>query len=287
MAKKIDTATNRIDEVHNSPNREELPPPSKYDFKLAVDSIQHGLLAQTEQINPNYLKRYENFFTKLDRAMVLAFGDLQILDQGGTPMRVPTVFGTMEKIVYAVFGESSAQDPNQYSRIRLPICAMIPTGSISLDVERYIYHEAKWWSYKGTERRPDDVVFGMSTGIPISRGYQLTLMTRYVEDMNQLLEITLQRFSQTFEIKIGQSPRPTQVLFDGCDTNFAEDRDAERVHLYTATISMTAQSWLPQPIIRRKAVHSVKIDVGIGDPTRVHGQYQSDTEIVMERPKNV
>lgn len=284
MTIEINAQNSRIDRVFNNSNREELPFPSKYDFNLIADSIQHGLLAQTEQINPNYLKRYENFFTKLDRSMVLAFGDLQIVDQGGVPMRVPTVFGTMEKIVYAVFGESAAQDPNQYSRVRLPICAMIPNGSISLDVERYIYHEAKWWSYKGTERRPDDVVFGMSTGIPISRGYQLTLMTRYVEDMNQLLEISLQRFSQTFEIRIGQSPRPTQVIFDGCDTNFADDRDPERVHLYTATISMTAQSWLPQPIIRRKAIHTVKIDIGVGDPTRLHGGYQSDKEIVLERP---
>lgn len=286
MANEIKVENNRIDDVRNNPNREDLPPTSKYDFNLMVDSIQHGLLAQTEQVNPNYLKRYENFFTKLDRSMVLAFADLQIVDQGGTPMRVPTVFGTMEKIVYAVFGESAAQDPNQYARVRLPICAMVPNGSISLDVERYIFHEAKWWDYKGTERRPDDVVYGMSTGIPISRGYQLTLMTRYVEDMNQLLEIALQRFSQTFEIRIGQSPRPTQVLFDGCDTNFADDRDPERVHLYTATISMTAQSWLPQPVIRKKAVHTVRIDMGIGDPSHVHGGFQSDQEIRMKRPNS-
>ena len=284
MAKEIKVEASRVDRIFKDPGREELPNPSKYDFSLLADSIQHGLLSQTEAINPTYLKRYENFFSKLDRSMVLAFADLHILDQGGVPMRVPTVFGTMEKIVYAVFGETAAQDPAKYSRVRLPICAIIPNGSISLDVERYIFHEAKWWDYKGTERRPDDIVYGMSTGIPISRGYQLTIMTRYVEDINQLMEIALQRFSQSFEIRIGNSPRPTQVIFEGCDTNFADERDPEKVHLYTATISMVAETWLPQPVVRRKAVHTVRIDFGIGDPSHPHGGFQSDQEIRIERP---
>jgi hypothetical protein len=216
--------------------------------------------------------------------MVLAFADFQILDKSGIAMRVPTVFGTMEKIVYAVFGESAAQDPNQYSRVRLPICAIVPNGSISLDLDRYIYHGAKWWDFKGTERKTDDIVFGMSTGIPITRGYQLTIMTKYVEDMNQLLEIALQRFSLSFEIRIGNSPRPTQVIFEGCDDNFSDDRDPEKSHLYTATISMLAETWLPQPVIRKKATHTVRIDVGIGDPSRLHGNFQSDQEIQIERP---
>lgn len=287
MASEIRTEATRRDRVFVEPGREELDAPSKYDYNLLMDSIQHGLLSQTASINPHYIKRYQNFFTKLDRAMVLAFADLQVLDQGGVPMRVPTVFGTQEKIVYAIFADNSAQDPNQYSRIRLPICAIIPNGSISLDVERYMFHEAKWYDYRGTERRPNDIVYGLSTGIPISRGYQLTIMTRYAEDMNQLLEIALQRFSQTFEIRIGNSPRPTQVIFEGCDTNFGDDRDPERVHLYTATISMLAQTWLPQPVVRKKAVQRVRIDVGIGDPRTPYGGFQSDQEIVMEHPNAV
>jgi hypothetical protein len=259
-----------------------LPTPDKNDIRLETSGIQHGLLAQSS-FDPAHLRRYERFFTRLDRAIVLVFSDMEILDQSEVPLRVPTIFGTQEKIAYAIFGETTAQDPARYKRVRLPICAVQPTDDISIDLSRYVYHEAKWWRFGGSEKREDDVIFGEATGIPVDRGYQFTIHTRYVEDMNQLLEIALQRFSSTIEIRLGSSPLTTQVIFDGCTTNFSEDRDAEKVHLYRAVISMTAKSYIPQPVRRAKTVHKVVIDFGVGDPRRL-GSFQSAGEITVKRP---
>lgn len=250
------------------------------------DPAQIPKLVQ-EEPDPKWIRRYDRFFRKMDHAVTMALMGFQVVDEKMFVYNIPTVFGTVEKIVYAMFGETSRamqDNSGQYNKVRVPIVGITPLAP-AFDEARYIYHQARDWKV-ASERQLNDVTFGKSVGLPIDRAYRVRIMTRYFEDMNQLVEQMLLRFSKSLTLRIGGNFFESDLLLDGISANYDEPSEEDRIKLYTTDFDITAKGWLPQPIRREKSVLAIKIDVGVGDPTEL-GEFQSAGNKIVLRPKTL
>jgi hypothetical protein len=108
--------------------------------------------------------------------------------------------------------------------------------------------------------RNKDTVFGVTKGLPIDVGYTLYVWTYYVEDMNQIVEQILLKFSPITYIKVQEVFWEIGVTLDSVANNIdTEPGDkAERVVKYQ--FNFTAQTYIPQPVTRNKTVLGIKTD---------------------------
>lgn len=229
-----------------------------------------------KEANSQYIKRYQRFFRKCDRAMLKLFYDLSVMDDEMTLFSVPIIIGTMEKAVVAMIGNSSRKDDSaQFLRVRLPLMSLIP-GEPVLDWARYTYHEAFAWDNYKSEKKPYDVVYGKTRGIPINRSYRLMVWTKYMEDMNQILEQIILKFSQTANLIIPGVFFDSLVFVESISTTWGDEVGSQDLMVLRADIDMALQTYLPQPIRRAKTIHEVKIEFGYGNPEKIDS-YEKDS----------
>ena len=259
------------------------------DFNTYPDPhpVQQPDLAP-EKPDPHWRRGFDRYFRKLDKAVLMAFSGIKVVDEKLVSFKIPTIVGTMEKIVYAVYGQSSRamqDDSGQYIKVRLPIVGVIP-GNVDPDLERYVFHEALVWERYASERRPNDVVYGESIGLPIIRPYTIIVLTRYYEDHMQIITQIMQRFSSTMDMRIGGNFFPSSLEYSGSSNNFSETTAEDALKLYRSEISVQVKGWLPQPLRREKTVLGVRVEVGVGNPLGL-GQFQKSSRfLVRVRPND-
>jgi hypothetical protein len=135
-------------------------------------------------------------------------------------------------------------------------------------MERYTYHQALNY-FRNKDGRPGftikekfehDTVLGFSRGIPIDIGYQLTAWTLYVEDMNQILEQLVKKLVPLAYIRIQGVQWETVVRLDSIANNLDMEPGDSALRVVKFQFNMTAETYVPQPIARKKAVLSEKIE---------------------------
>jgi hypothetical protein len=110
------------------------------------------------------------------------------------------------------------------------------------------------------ERYERDTVFGVARGIPINRGYTLTAWTMYIEDIDQILEQILLKFSPIAYINVRGVQWETIVTLDSIANN-VDAEPGEKLRIIKYQFNFTAQTYIPQPIARKKAVLRTKTDI--------------------------
>src|SRR5690606_12085900 len=105
-------------------------------------------------------------------------------------------------------------------RIKLPMLA-IYSSDFQFNQERYVYHKAVDYmtelrpdrkpGFTVQERRERDTIFGVARGIPIDVGYTLYAWTLYIEDMNQIIEQIVLKFSPMAYINVRGVPWEVSV----------------------------------------------------------------------------
>jgi hypothetical protein len=170
----------------------------------------------------------------------------------------------------------------------------IYNSGLAMNQQRYIYHKAvdyfrnlrpdgkpgltaREGGPRGHER---DTVFGVARGIPIDVNYQLTAWTLYVEDMNQILEQVLLKFSPVAYIRVqGVHNWETIVRMDSIANNLDTEPGDQQLRVVKFQFGMTAETYVPQPIIRNKSVLAEEIDfvnrVDDSDITEVIGRLEN------------
>ena len=100
----------------------------------------------------------------------------------------------------------------------------------------------------------------MARGIPVNMGYTLTAWTMYREDMNQIVEQIMTKFSQVAYIRVTGVPWEVIVKLDSVANNINNEPGDQQIRIIKYEFNMTAQTYIPQPIERKKAVLRAKID---------------------------
>jgi hypothetical protein len=111
----------------------------------------------------------------------------------------------------------------------------------------------------GLER---STVFGVARGVPLDVGYQLTAWTLYLEDMDQILEQIVRKFSPVAYIRIqGVHNWETTVKLESIANNIEYEPGDQAERVIKFQFSLKAETFIPQPIVRKRAVLKTKIDI--------------------------
>ena len=253
-----------------------------------VDDAKTGDLPPDKSV----IYRYAKGFRAADEAMKKLFANIKVIDDQGQVFGVPIIWGSQEKAVQVMLGNNVRKDETAVvDRIMLPAMS-IYTSSYDFDQSRYIYHMAldykrnsqtrftndggqslgspaghpgittkeRWW---GNESEGfGDTIFGFARGIPMNLGYTLTIWTRFWEDMNQILEQVTLKFSPVAYIRLqGVTNWETTVSIDSIANNADMEPGDRNIRVFKYQIGLTTETYIPQPIARRKAVLKTRVDV--------------------------
>jgi hypothetical protein len=209
----------------------------------------------------------------VNEAVTDLFRDLVVIDVNGEAQPVPIIWGTQEKAVAAIVQANVKQDPSLVvHRIKLPMLALY-SSDFTPNNDRYIYHGAidylRRFREDGKPGLTEDegglersTIFGVARGIPIDIGYQLTAWTLYLEDMDQILEQILRKFSPVAYIRIqGVHNWETIVKLESIANNIVTEPGDQAQRVIKFQFGLKAETFIPQPIVRKKAVLKTQIDM--------------------------
>lgn len=256
-----------------------------FGAKVDCDPMQRGHIVN-DPINPErqVLYRYSKSIRGTDEAILDMFRDIILLDEDGKGWPIPILLGPPEKAVAAIVQDNVRKDETLVvDRIKLPLLALTQ-NSIDYDLDRYTYHKAINL-FRNQEGRPGlainekynkDTVLGLARGIPINIGYTLTAWTMYKEDMNQIIEQILTKFSHDAYIRVTGVHWEVLVKLDSTASGLDNEPGDQAIRIIKYEFNITAQTYIPQPIERKKAVLKMKIDF-------VDGMTEEEITEVMSR----
>lgn len=235
------------------------------------DPMQTGqLINDLEHPNREYVYRYTKAKRGCDEAVRDLFTGLVTIDTNSKAHPVPIIWGSQERAVAVILQHNVRKDDSLVTdRPKLPLLALHDT-SFEMNRDKYIYHKAiNWWNnlrpdgkpgFTINEKRERDTVFGVAWGLPIKVGYTLYAWTLYLEDMNQIVEQIQLKFSPIAYISVRGVSWESIVKLDSIANNLdTEPGEKKRVIKYQ--FNLMAETYIPQPIIRRKAVLNMKTDI--------------------------
>lgn len=240
-----------------------------FGAKVDCDPMQKGhILNDVESPSRDTLYRYSKAMRGCDEAMLDMFRNVVVIDEDGKAWPIPILLGPPEKAVAAIVQDNVRKDETLVvNRLRLPMLALTQT-SIDYDLNRYTYHQALNLM-RGRDGKPGltisekynrDTVFGVARGIPVNIGYTLTAWTTYREDMNQMVEQIISKFSHLAYIRVTGVPWETVVKLESIANNINNEPGDKAIRIIKFEFNMVAQTYIPQPMTRKKAVLKMKVD---------------------------
>jgi hypothetical protein len=240
-----------------------------FGARMDADPMQRGqIINDPDRPEREVLYRYSKSIRGTDEAMLDMFRNVVVLDEDGKAWPIPVVLGPPEKAVAAIIQENVVKNETLVvNRLKLPLLALTQTN-IEYDTARYTYHKAinLWRDCTGrpgltaSEKFNRDTVFGTARGVPVNIGYTLTAWTMYREDMNQILEQILTKFSQLAYIRVTGVPWEIAVKLNSLANNLNAEPGDMAIRIIKYEFNMTVETYIPQPIERKKAVLKTKID---------------------------
>jgi hypothetical protein len=243
--------------------------------KVMLGSQNNSDPMQTGQIvndmnasNRNVVYRYARSLRSCDEAVMDLFRNIVVIDDDGKAHPVPIIWATQERAVAAVVQQNVRKDDTLVvDRIRLPMLAISST-EYSIDPRRYTYHKAINYlqdysnrpTFTESERFANDTVFGVARGIPVNIGYTMYAWTAQLEDMNQIVEQIVTKFSPVAYIKVRGVLWEVIVKIDSIANNLETEPGDAALRVIKFQFGITAETYVNQPITRSKAVLNTKVD---------------------------
>lgn len=209
----------------------------------------------------------------VNEAVTDLFKDLTVVDVNGEAQPIPIIWGTQEKAVAAIVQSNVKQDSSLVVlRPKLPMLALY-SSDFTPNNDRYIYHGAIDYMRRNREDgKPGltedenglerSTVFGVARGVPIDVGYQLTAWTLYLEDMDQILEQIVRKFSPVAYIRVqGVHNWETIVKLESIANNIEMEPGDQAQRVIKFQFGLKAETFIPQPIVRKKAVLKTQVDM--------------------------
>jgi hypothetical protein len=100
----------------------------------------------------------------------------------------------------------------------------------------------------------------VARGIPVNKTYTLTAWTMYMEDIDQILEQIILKFSPVAYIRIRGVNWETIVTLDSIANNVDYEPGDQNQRIIKFEFNLTARAYIPQPMVRNKSVLKTKVD---------------------------
>ena len=242
-----------------------------FGARADCDPMQKGyIINDLEHPDRQHIYRYSKSLRGTDEAIKDMFNNIVVIDEDGKAWPIPCILGPPEKAVAAIVQENVRKDETLVvDRLKLPLLGITQT-SMEFDVNRYTYHKAinlfrdrhrdGHPGFTINEKYNRDTVFGLARGIPINVGYTVTAWTMYREDINQIIEQILSKFSLAAYIRVTGVPWEIIVKLDSIANNLDAEPGDAAIRVIKYEFNITVETYIPQPIERKKAVLSMKVD---------------------------
>lgn len=244
-------------------------PPDVLGKANLCDPMQTGQITNDPK-KFNTIYRYSKALRGTDEAVMDLFKNLVVIDEDGKAHPVPIIWGTQEKAVAAIVQDNVRKDNSLVvDRIKLPILAISSTD-YQFNQSRYVYHRAIDYLRGSKDNKPGftysekyqkDTIFGVAKGMPVDVSYTLYAWTLYVEDMNQILEQIILKFSPVAYIKVRGVNWEVQVKLDSISNNLETEPGDQAIRVVKFMFNLTAETYIPQPIVRKKSILDTKVEI--------------------------
>lgn len=235
------------------------------------DPMQSGSFINEPGKNPEYIFRYNKSIKATEEAVTDLFNNVIVIDENGQAHKVPIIQGSQEAAVASIVSSNIRQDNSLVvDRIGLPIMAIHQNG-IQFAQDRYTYHQAMDYmrslradrkpSMFTNEKHSRDTVYAVARGWPMDVTFTLYAWTMYIEDMNQILEQIMLKFSPIAYIKIRGVSWEIGVELNSIGNNIDYEPGDQNARVIKFQFELTAKSYIPQPIRRSKSVLKTKINL--------------------------
>jgi hypothetical protein len=198
------------------------------------------------------------------------FRNIVVIDEDGKAVQVPIIWATQERAVAAILQKNVRKDETLVvDRIILPMMAISSTG-YEFDTKRYTYHQAMSYVDAYTGREPDksekfsnrSTLFGIGRGIPINISYTMYVWTMQLEDMNQIFEQIVTKFSLVAYIKVRGVLQEVIVKLDSIASNLNTEPGDAAQRVIKFQFGLTAETFVPMPAkIYDSLIKVVKTDL--------------------------
>lgn len=268
-----------------SPLCDPCPPPSLRDVNQPLaGEYQHGAWLNCDPKNTgdivnnmakdpkrHVIYKYSKAIRYLVTGVMDMFSNVILLDVQGGQVRVPIVWASAERAVsFDIQRNVRQSDTLVVDRITLPMMSLYASG-FSLDMTRYTYHWAETFTRNQfgkpdafSELKPDDTIFGRSRGLPVNVSFQLNVWTQYIEDMYEIVEQVMSKFSPIAYIRTQGNQWITVVKLDSVEPNIDLEPGNTTKRVIKFTFGFTAEHYIPQPLSRYKSVQQVRYDLTQG-----------------------
>lgn len=241
---------------------------------VLCDPQQTGHIVNDQGFHPpdrDVVYRYTKSLRGTNEGMKKLFSDVVVYDEVGKLHRVPIIWAHQEGAVAYILQENTRKDDSGIvDRVRLPILAIHDTGHEFND-KRFIYHKAvdymrsldNGWKpgFTVKERFERDTVFGVTRGIPIDINYTLVAWAMYEADMNQIYTQIVTKFSKMAYIRVQGVAWEIGVRLTSISNHIETDPGPNKSSVVKFEFGFTAESFIAQPIVRRKAVLKTRIEI--------------------------
>jgi|688.fasta_scaffold01472_3 hypothetical protein len=236
------------------------------------DPMQAGKIVNepASQLNENTIYRYSKALRGTDEGVMDLFRNIVVIDEDGKAVQVPIIWATQERAVAAILQKNVRKDETLVvDRIILPMMAISSTG-YEFDTKRYTYHQAMSYVDAYTGREPDksekfsnrSTLFGIGRGIPINISYTMYVWTMQLEDMNQIFEQIVTKFSLVAYIKVRGVLQEVIVKLDSIASNLNTEPGDAAQRVIKFQFGLTAETFVPMPAkIYDSLIKVVKTDL--------------------------
>jgi len=236
------------------------------------DPMQAGKIVNdpASEVNENTIYRYSKSLRGTDEGVMDLFRNIVVIDEDGKAHQVPIIWATQERAVAAILQQNVRKDETLVvDRVRLPMLAISATG-YEFDTKRYTYHQALSYveAYtgasptKGPKYANRETLFGIARGIPINITYTLYAWTMQLEDMNQILEQIVTKFSLVAYIKVRGVLQEVIVKLDSIASNLEVEPGDAKLRVIKFQFGLTAETFVPMPAkIYDSVIKVVKADL--------------------------
>lgn len=243
------TPSNRPEDPRRSPLGESGGTPGFPDFSLPGFT----------RVSRSGIASYSKTLRGCDQAVLGEFKDIFVWLPNGEKKPVPIIIGPPEKAVAVALQESVDKKTIRIDAIKLPMMAL-SLGDVNFAPERFTYHQNVRWllgdnSYAyGSEKRKGDTVYGMSRGLPVDKHYILHVWTRYVEDMNQIAEQIMLKFSPVLTLYVPDVLWEVVAKLDAVSNGISNEIGDSGIKIVKFEFSFHAETYISRGFIRGKTV---------------------------------
>jgi hypothetical protein len=206
--------------------------------------------------------RYTKALRSCDEAMKNFFSGMEVLDINGRAKTVPIIYATYERAVANLLQGNVRKDNSVVTdRIPLPTLSIHRTG-LEFNEKRYVYHGGLSYlrdlrdgkpGFTMSEKFERDTIFGVANGIPLTVSYELNGWCWYVEELDQIEEQIILKTTPMGYIEVKGVPWETILKKTGQADN-VETESGEKQRVVKFKFNFAVETYLPQPIVRKKAV---------------------------------